>query len=144
MTTAPIAVGVDGSAAAQAALRWAVDEATRRGCGVRLVNVWSMGSVRDFLWTSRRVLRAESRALLRAAAAAAKPGPVEVDLVSVEGAVAPELVAAADGAALLVLGTRGRARSRAVIGHCVRHSEVPVAVITTDSVAAARHPAATM
>ncbi|MGW4210252.1 universal stress protein [Lentzea sp. NPDC004789] len=36
----PVVVGVDGSAAARAALEWAVQDARRRGCRVDAVCAW--------------------------------------------------------------------------------------------------------
>ena len=133
MTGLPIVVGVDGSDAGQAALSWALDEARSRGCAVHAVNVWSLGAVYDFLWASRRTLRAQSQSLLRAAVGSARRGAdVPVECRSPEGAVGQALVAEGAGAALLVLGTRDRVRSRAVINYCLRHSAVPVVVVRVD------------
>ncbi|SDI14222.1 Universal stress protein family protein [Actinokineospora alba] len=129
----PIVVGVDGSDAGQAALSWAFAEARGRGCAVHAVNVWSLGTVHDFFWASRRSLRAQSQSLLRAATRG-RGADMAVECHSPEGAVGPTLVAAAAGAAVLVLGTRDRVRSRAVIDYCLRHSSVPVVVIRVGQV----------
>lgn len=135
-TRKPIVVGVDGSHPAQQALRWALTEAGIRGCAVRVVHAWSLGGIRDFVWTSRRVLRAESQALLRTAVAAARrhtDSRVDVSTDSVEGSAAAALVTAAQGAALLVLGAHTGRRGPGGLGsigtYCARHVAVPLVIV---------------
>lgn len=135
-TGKPIVVGVDGSHPAQLALRWALTEAMLRGCGVRAVHAWSPGGIRDFVWTSRRVLRAESQALLRTAVAAARrhtESRVEVITDSVEGPAAPALVTAAQAASLLVLGVHAGRRGPGGLGligaYCAHRVTVPLVIV---------------
>jgi nucleotide-binding universal stress UspA family protein len=61
-------------------------------------------------------------------------GPVDVDVVVAAGSPAGVLVDASDGAALLVVGSRGRGPVRStVLGsvalHCVTHARCPVVVV---------------
>lgn len=139
----PIVVGVDGSRAAQQALRWALTEAASRDCPVHAVHAWNLGRVHDFQWASRRSLRADSQALLRTAVAACRHTEprVPVSCHSVEGQPGPALVAAAREASLLVLGTHrgGSGGLGALARFCVRHLTVPVVVIPAES--PARSPA---
>jgi len=145
MTGSPIVVGVDGSRAAQLALRWALCEAHVHSCTVRAVHAWSLGSVRDFVWTSRRALLTESRALLATAVAAARrhtDSRVEASCHTVEGAAGAALVTAATDAALLVLGVRGGRRAFGSIGaHCARHAAVPLVIISSTVSIQADRPA---
>ncbi len=131
-----IVVGVDGSHPAQLALRWAITEAGVRGCPVHVVHAWSIGTARDFVWTSRRDLRADSHALLDTAITTAREhvgAPVPVVRLSMEGRPGPVLVEAARGASLLVLGAHEAHWGSSGLGsigfYCVRHASVPVAVV---------------
>jgi nucleotide-binding universal stress UspA family protein len=110
-----IVVGVDGSAIADAALRWAVDEARLRGARLDVVHaVWTypamatlpagMAPPHDF--EAQMVAGAEEE--LREVLARVGVDGVEVDARVVRGAAAPVLVEAAEGADLLVVGSRGR------------------------------------
>lgn len=105
-----IVVGVDGSASALQAVRWAAAEAVRHKVGLRLVHVCRMPSelnaggeldaVRDLLRDQGRNWLAEAR---QVAVEAGSP-PVTV----LESAfVVPALVEESLTASLLVLGTRG-------------------------------------
>jgi nucleotide-binding universal stress UspA family protein len=133
-----IVVGVDGSSAATGALRWAVREATERGCAVRVVHAWSFGVAGDFTWLPRRRLSAESAAMLRAVVSRVGP-PESVPLVCVSvestpASAASALVAAARDADLLVIATRrgGGDRLGSVAARCVQQSPVPVVMVADE------------
>jgi nucleotide-binding universal stress UspA family protein len=109
---ARIVVGVDGSEESKAALRWAVGEARLRGASVRAVYAWSLpyvaaapglvvpqGDVADF--------RRDGEEMLDALVAEVGNAGVDVERVAVEGGPAHVLVEAAEGADLLVVGSRG-------------------------------------
>lgn len=132
----PLVVGVDGSAASAAALRWAVAEAGDR-------EVWALAA-----WTYPPGLDANGMALSAAELADAQQHGTEEFVRTVLGdhpAVvvrtethlgdpATVLTEAASGAAMLVLGSHGRGRVlSALLGSvataCVHRAACPVVVI---------------
>jgi nucleotide-binding universal stress UspA family protein len=108
-----IVVGVDGSAASRRALAWAVEQAGRTGATVEAVHAWAppeLGpdTVSKALVGSGDCERAADRELglvVDGADASRLAAPVARTLVT--GDAARVLVAAADGADLLVVGGRG-------------------------------------
>ena len=109
----PVVVGVDGSPGSDAAVRWAALEARR--CGLPLHVVHVVRSVLDYgpalsPWPERDLAagrRAGEQILARAAELAAGATPdLPVLTAAVGGAPVPELLAAAAGASVLVLGSR--------------------------------------
>ncbi len=136
-----IVVGVSGSAASAAALRWAADEAIRRHGQLRVVLVWSpehraayapplhAGDPQEQMTRARRVLAATVQSVL---------GPVPVDDVTVEiaeGVPERALVDYSAGADLLVLGSAS-AHALAgssigpVIRTCLSHAHCPVVIVS--------------
>ncbi|HSA52591.1 MAG TPA: universal stress protein [Yinghuangia sp.] len=108
-----VTAAVDGSAHADEALRWAADEAARRGLALRILHAWlplpGQGGRDAGEAECRRILdEAEDRA--RAVA----PGTdiVKVSAVDIAGAA---LAAESEHAALLVLGSRGRGGFRSLL-----------------------------
>lgn len=139
MTTknAPIVVGVDGTPASAAALRWAVDEAVSRRCPLHVVHAWTYEPMVDWNETSAQTRLQESEALMETAVKAALEGLAEqpeVDRRSLRGDAAEVLEEASKGAAMLVVASHTGHRLRQIVMgstsmHCVRHSSVPVVVI---------------
>ena len=137
-------VGVDGSPGSAVALQWAAARTDRFG-PVHPVASW------QYPWWSLTPLapgaaalpppsadfHAEARQVLDRLLEAA--GPVErLEALTVHGPAGQALVGAADGASLLVVGTRGHgAMAAGVLGsvslYCVNHASVPVAVIPGDA-----------
>lgn len=111
---ARIVVGVDGSGPSLAALRWAVDEGRRRGAAVEAVHAWSYPAVTSVAGLVPRPaaahddLAAEAQAVLDDPCDALGPEGAGVARVLQEGPVARCLLEAAEGADLLVVGSRGR------------------------------------
>ena len=158
-TAQRIVVGVDGSADARLALTWALGEAARRRATVDVVTAYPI----DFYWIDpylldqRRLiaLRADTEARARAfveevrqtPGILAQAGTAELD-VSVRvcaGAPAVHLVHHAEGADLLVVGSRGRGAVRsAVMGsvalHCAAHAPCQVAVVHPDAAPVSEPP----
>ena len=109
-----IVVGVDGSASAQAALRWAMDEARRRRAVVDAVHAWSYPPLSSFPGLvppptfARDELADHAKAILDEACDAVDEGHVLLNRIVEEGSAVRCLLDAAEGADLLVVGSRGR------------------------------------
>jgi nucleotide-binding universal stress UspA family protein len=145
---ARVVVGVDGSPGARAALAWALAAAARAGAELEVVSAFPVDSywTDPYLLDSRRLdaIRAdtEERAgglvaeVRHDPAVTAVPGAADVpaDVVVAAGAPPEHLVDRAEGADLLVVGSRGRGGVRStVLGsvalHCVTHAPCPVVVV---------------
>lgn len=145
--TRPVVVGVDGSACAESALRYALSAAARRGTDLEVVSAfapelfWAGGAPLQIPDTDAIRADTETRArdlveqvrteLAEGPVAEARDVPVRV--VAAAGPAAAVLTDRAGNAELLVVGNRGRGAVRsAVLGsvalHCVTHARCPVLV----------------
>jgi nucleotide-binding universal stress UspA family protein len=141
-----VVVGVDGSAESLAAARWAVGEARYRHADVEIITCWypplvaeAAGYQVGFLDTDKYA--AKARQVLEGAVASVTADADErcVEGPSVtgrllEGAPGATLVRESKGAALVVVGRRGRGGlSRVLLGsvsrHVVDHAACPVVVV---------------
>ena len=133
-----IVVGVDGSAAGDHALAWALDIAHRTGGSVEVVTAWTAaaravaGAPAESLTESGRAERVQRDSVERALSELA-PAPV-VAMRVVEGDSGPVLVEAARRADLLVIGSHGHRRSYNLLmgstsEYCLRRAQCPVVVI---------------
>ncbi|MFF1544949.1 universal stress protein [Streptomyces sp. NPDC058291] len=107
--TGPITAGVDGTDESLAALAWAAREAVRRDLALRVVHAWrfqpnAVADVADRDAQERWVRDAVERAV---ATVAERHPALSVTADVEEGGPVESLVAAAAGAELLVLGSRG-------------------------------------
>jgi len=139
--TAPIVVGIDGSAESDAALRFAYEEARLRNSPVRAVCVWSASGAgyigEAFTPTADFFLEAEHHAeeVLRDALERLAPDPsVTIEAISVAGHPSTELVAQARDAELLVVGSRGRGATASVLLGSVsqgvaHHARCPLVIV---------------
>jgi nucleotide-binding universal stress UspA family protein len=146
-----IVVGIDGSGTTRAALRTAFLEAARRGADLEVVATYTDALIRTGGAASAvpdlQTVRAETATRTRAAVEEVRNellvedlaglGDVGVRRIVEEGAPAPALVDRAEGAGLLVVGSRGRgAMASALLGsvalHCVTHAPCPVLVVHGD------------
>lgn len=141
--TGAVLVGVDRSAAAAAALRAAAAEAVRSGAPLRVVsayegtNYWS--DLYAVMAPPAGQTREQARGTTEGIVAEVLAGMPErdrpvVDVVVEEGAPAEVLLSQAEGARLLVVGSRGRSRLAgmllgSVALSCVIHSPCPVMVV---------------
>jgi nucleotide-binding universal stress UspA family protein len=134
-----VVVGVDGSPASQHAFRWAAAEAGRRGAALDVVHAWMTPyplNPPDY-FTDPAPFQARGAEVLEHAVASLalpEPAPTEVRPVLVQEYPSKALLRAAEGAALLVVGSRGRGGfSGLLLGSvsqsCVQHASCPVAVI---------------
>ncbi|GAB2813807.1 universal stress protein [Lentzea nigeriaca] len=139
----PVVVGVDGSAAAQEALRWAIEDARRRGSRVDAVSAWHpdygivIGPVpaEVGMRISPEAMRAAQQTVLDTAVQEIEGAEgVEIRRVLVEGDPRTVLTEASKNAELLVVGSRGHGPlAEAVLGsvssYCVHHASCPVVVL---------------
>jgi len=136
-----VVVGVDGSESSLRALRWAARHADRVGAPLEVVTAWTFPEHPAPLDVPIQLqnlddLMDEARAKLDEIVADAVP-PGQRGSVStrvIRGNAGQVLLAEAESASLLVVGTRGRGEmERLVLGsvsdRCVRHSSVPVTVV---------------
>jgi nucleotide-binding universal stress UspA family protein len=133
-----IVVGIDGSEAAAAALRWAVEEARIRGSRLEVVHGWHVPS---FLAlpvapsdVSREALQEAAERLIGEAIKEANVDDIDVEPVAV-GAPGPmALIERSKGADLLVVGARGSGGFRglrlgSVSEQVVHDAHCPVVVV---------------
>ncbi|MFE0020846.1 universal stress protein [Amycolatopsis sp. NPDC059021] len=133
-----IVVGVDGSAASAAALRWARAEADARGAELHAVTAWLYDPILDEASIARTQAEAREAHLAKlkefvATALGDDPG-VEVTYEAPDGDAADMLVARSVDAAMLVLGGHGTRKLRhllvgSVCAACLRHACCPVVVL---------------
>lgn len=138
MTENRIVVGVDGSERSKAALAWAARQAELTGAGLEALIAWDLpvsfgmpvtyDEKTDFGGIATQTLTETVREVL-----GTKP-PADLSSVVVQGHSARALVDAAEGADLLVVGSRGHGGFvGALLGstsqYCVQHAPCPVVVI---------------
>lgn len=142
MPSGPIAVGVNGSAASDTAVRYAVSEARRSGMGLRLIH-----ALPDYLPASRPFgisvgdLAPTGRALLRDASQVAREewADVPLDVTLVTGPWVKAIVHASRGSSRIVLGWEQRstlqrlATGTTVVGVAAR-APVPVIAVAASMI----------
>ena len=133
-----IVVGVDGSDAAQAALAFAIAEGRIRGASVEAVISWQEAPVPPAMATvaaDPTIYQEAAQATLdRAVEAVADSEGVPLDRRVLRGNPAGVLIEAAEGAAMLVVGTRGRGGFTGLLlgsvsQQVVQHATCPVVVV---------------
>ena len=135
-----IVVGIDGSAGAQAALRFAGDEASLRQTELRVVSAWHVPTgvympptymdldLGAFRQTASEVAERQVVDVLGAERAAA------IGVVIHEGSPAEVLIAESRQAELLVVGSRGHGGFAGLLlgsvsQHCAAHARCPVVIV---------------
>ncbi|MGW3109580.1 universal stress protein [Streptomyces sp. NPDC001100] len=106
---ASVMAGVDGSPESLAAAEWAAREALRRGLPLRLVHAWDWHPRRGEREPDSAVQRYLARRALQQAEDRVRAACPDVRLYDdqVEGPAIPSLLRLAEGAELVVLGSRG-------------------------------------
>jgi nucleotide-binding universal stress UspA family protein len=139
--TGGIVVGHDGSRAAAAVVRRAGDLARRLGVTLHVVRVWQVTTaprpntmVGGYVPPFAEFEQAVVDDLKADCAAAGLADDVDVQLYALRGQATERLIAAAAGAEMLVVGTRGAGgftglRFGSTATQVVRHSPVPVLVV---------------
>lgn len=132
---APVVVGVDASAAGQRALEAAFAAAERRGCPLHAVHAWQGPVVEADADQEHQWQQQISDELVeRVAAVAARHPSVQVESVTHRDRPAAALLARAQSAQLLVVGTRGRSEFKGMLlgstsRAMVQHAPCPVMVV---------------
>jgi nucleotide-binding universal stress UspA family protein len=133
-----IVVGVDGSESAREALVWAVDEARRRNATVEAVYAWHQPFVTGYAYMGEMDLgqfeEDAQRVLDTAVNAVDTSGIVPIERKLVAGSAASALVEEAKGAALLVVGSRGRGGFTGLLlgsvsQQAAHHAPCPIVII---------------
>jgi len=138
-----IVVGVDGSPNSKAALRWAITQARLTGAGIDAVAAWQEPVLTGYSygWSPVRyegdsIATITEKILAETVAdvAGERNKPVEIETRVVRGHPAQVLIEAADGAQLLVLGSRGHGTFAGMLlgsvsQHCVQQAPCPVVVV---------------
>ncbi|MFC3738632.1 universal stress protein [Paractinoplanes deccanensis] len=110
MSKAPVVVGTDGTACGTTAVEWAAGEARRRGAPLRIVLAYDW-DVHESSFGSEYADVARNLAETTVAAAHERARQVEpgitIETDVLPGYAVPTLLEAAEGAALLVVGSRG-------------------------------------
>ncbi|HEX6255090.1 MAG TPA: universal stress protein [Euzebyales bacterium] len=134
-----IVVGVDGSQAADRALRWAVAEAARHGALVDLVHAYVLHPYAGmFGEADRELARGRLDEVVERNRTVLDAVKWSATLTAASGAAAAALVDAAADADLAVVGSRGRGGfPRLTLGstsyRVAAHAQVPVAVVPAAS-----------
>jgi len=134
-----VVVGIDGSNASLAALRYAIREGAARNVPVEVVHAWHAHTARDIAFGSAHELERGSICMLQNEVAAARNEFAAVPNItetSVHGRPAPVLLEKSQHAQLLVLGVHPAARRDALVGDMVRSLQkkaaCPVVVVDSD------------
>ena len=134
-----ILVGVSGSPASAAALRWADEEAQRRDSELRIVLIWhpeqrafyARPSRRNEPYGSHEQAEHSLAETVRAVLGQGRQSHARAEVV--EGVAERELVAASAAADLLVLGAGSGGSIGPVVRTCLTHALCPVVVVTPES-----------
>lgn len=137
-----VVVGDDGSDCAANAMRYALEEARRRGCTLHVLRAWSIMStsrpadvppgIAASLAEYEAAAKAEATVRVEKVLGGETDVPVEVHCVHSPAAQA--LIVASETADVLVVGTRGLGGFRSLVlgsvaEQCIRHASSPVVVV---------------
>ncbi len=132
-----IVVGVDGSPSSVRALSWAIRQASRTGSVVDAICAWQYPVSYGWAVTDLdpEIGELATQALEKAIAEARQADEnVEIRAHVLERSPAQALIEAAEGADLLVVGSRGHGGFTGMLlgsvsQHCVHHAPCPVLVV---------------
>ena len=135
-----IVVGIDGSDESKRALHWALNEARLREAKLVAVHTWTYqftagpGYLPGADPEVRASIQKEAEQVVTDALSEVGTVGVEVEVKALEGSPSATLVEAAEGADLLVVGSRGRGGfSGLLLGsvsqQCAHHAPCPVVIV---------------
>jgi nucleotide-binding universal stress UspA family protein len=132
-----VLVGFDGSPDAIAAARWAAQEARLRSASVHVLHTYDDPNLERLDHRAQQVLADETDATadLGRQTITDEVPDLAIDVTVKVGQPAPELIAAAEDADLVVLGRRGhkplhRLLLGSVADKCLRQGRCPVVIVT--------------
>lgn len=146
-----VVVGIDGSDTSRRAAVWAGREARLRGAKLDIVSAWQIplygyASTGGFGAVSEEIVKglvenAEAHLAAAIRAVRAEASDVDLETITVEGQAASMLLEIAEGADLLVVGSRGLGGFRelllgSVSQQCAQHASCPVVIVRHMDVAA--------
>jgi nucleotide-binding universal stress UspA family protein len=135
-----IVVGVDGSEESRAALHWAVEEARLRDARIRVVHAWwaypalAAGTpITADAWAALEE-SADSFVAGFVTETLGEPDDLEIEASAIHGSAAEVLVEAAEGADLLVVGSRGHGGFAGLLlgsvsQQCAHHAVCPLVIV---------------
>ena len=137
-----IVVGVDGSPSSRTALAWAVRQAELTGASIEAVAAWHYPVMTGgYAWAPASGLDDSDWSDIAAkeltdaiSETVGSDSPVKISTSVQEGNAAQVLLEAADGADLLVVGSRGHGGfTGALLGsvsqHCAHHAPCPLVIV---------------
>jgi nucleotide-binding universal stress UspA family protein len=133
-----IVVGVDGSTCARQALEFAIAEATRWGALLHVISAYEIPTTAGAGWVVVPLGPFQEAAAAELSEALSRIAELAPDLVvkgEIEhGPAGQILIEASQGAALLVVGSRGRGELAALVlgsvsEHCAHHAHCPVTIV---------------
>jgi nucleotide-binding universal stress UspA family protein len=137
-----IVVGVDGSEHSDRALAWAVEEAKLRNAPLRIVSVWHVpahiygapGFTPPIGPDVDKAFRDAADESATAAARIAEEAGVEAEVDVEHGQTVEKLLDAAEGADMLVVGSRGHGgfgglMLGSVSAQCAHHAPCPIVIV---------------
>lgn len=137
-----IVVGVDGSDHSRCALHFAFEEARRRDARVDVVYAWTVpttmampGYMGPVDMPPVEELARDAKELVAHLVESAPPD-IEIETITCRGSAARSLLEVAEGADLLVVGSRGRGGFRGLLlgstsHQSISHAPCPVVVVPT-------------
>ncbi|MFE5513261.1 universal stress protein [Streptomyces sp. NPDC056529] len=140
--TSRVVVGVDGSLASHAALRWALRHARRTGATVHAVGAYDLPGAGGWSAPAVDVLFDEEQARRSLSEELAEVLAPEDDVLLVQHVVrgnpAQVLIDESDGAELLVVGSRGRGGFASLLlgsvsQQCAAHASCPVVIVRPET-----------
>lgn len=131
-----VVVGVDGSDHSAVALEWAMEEARLRGASLEVLHAWTVPYAAEFTFVGDAydAAQASAVALVDEMLVAAGLEPDDVVRTVVQASPVLALTDAAEGADIVVIGSRGRGGFAGLllgsVSHQVsRHADRPVVVV---------------
>ncbi len=120
---APVVVGVDGTTHGDAALKFALDDATRHGAELEAITAWGSGHM-----TEDQANLVQAASLARVLSGRHHLPTIRARVI--HGAAGPVLVEAARHSRLLVVGSRsGSSRVNSVSSYCTTHFSGPLTIV---------------